>query len=76
MRETTRDLHKALEEHYGSEVAYCKGVFWVREPRTRLTIAQARRITGIAATKREPRMVVQPWGDYATIAAFSGYKFS
>ncbi len=49
---------------------YVRGMGWV-------SYENARELAGVAKhtpTPRAPRTVHQPWGDYAIIAAFSGYK--
>ena len=54
------------EKGFGN-VLQGKGGFWVKG-KGFYTLAQARKITGIKAPKRDPKPRVQPWGDFATIA--------
>jgi len=58
-----------LEEHYGAPVLQGKGGFWIRGHGF-ITLAKARKITGIKAPSRE-RQRMPAWGDYATIAALN-----
>jgi len=62
-----RELIVALEKHYKTDVLYCKGSFLIRG-KPPISMAKARRITGIEGEKRKPRTQLLPWGDYATIA--------
>lgn len=71
MRADTASVLTALEQKYGADnVAHGKGGFWIRGdgPTRHITLAQARRETGLAATPRQKRPKQAPWGDYATIA--------
>ena len=68
-----KEIAEALERHFASKALIGKGGFWVKEHGF-ISLAKARRITGIKATPREPRARVQPWGDYATIAKINGVR--
>jgi hypothetical protein len=75
-QETRRAIVEALTaQGYEAELGkdggfYVRGMGWV-------SYENARKLAGVAKhtpTPRAPRTVQQPWGDYAIIAAFSGYK--
>lgn len=72
MKESTREVLNALEL-MGKEVIYGKGGFWIKDEGF-ITLAQARKMTGVAAPKREKREEIQPYGDYATIFMINGGK--
>lgn len=65
-KDEREQLRIALETHFGAPALYGKGGFWVKD-HGHISLAKARKLTGIAATPREyrPRMM---YGDYATIA--------
>lgn len=63
-----KELLDAVKKHYHTEDAgygkggiFVKGVPWI-------SIAQARKITGIKGKERECKPRQKPWGDYATVA--------
>jgi len=62
---TAADVLAALEAQ-GLEVLKGKGGFWIRNE-GHITLAQARKRTGIAAPKRQTRERVAPYGDAAWI---------
>jgi hypothetical protein len=70
MRETTKEVLVALENLKGKDnVLYGKGGFWIRGEGW-ISLAKARRITGIKAPKREPRPIfINP--DYYALACFA-----
>jgi hypothetical protein len=70
MQNTTKELQTALSAALGKKVMYVKGSFCVNtEPDcTWVSIAQARKITGLKAPERNERVRVSAYGDYATIA--------
>ena len=65
-REERIKLLKALAQHYKTDVMTGKGGFFVKGEGF-VTIAKARKVTGIEGPKREPARVQSAWGDYATI---------
>lgn len=67
---TSTDVAAALAE-MGHEVLGGKGGFWLRG-RGYVSLEQARRMTAIAAPKREPHGRQLPWGDFAAIVAING----
>lgn len=69
---TVQNVQKALEAN-GAEVLRGKGGFWIKG-KGFITLAQARKQTGIDAPKRRTRGRQLPWGDYATIAAINGVR--
>jgi hypothetical protein len=73
MKETTRTVLAALQSA-GLEVLSGKGGFWIKGEGF-LTLAQARKRTGIAAPEREARPQQQPWGEFATITLLNGHRF-
>ena len=64
-------IAEALRRHYHAEVMYGKGGWWVKG-HGHITVAEARRLTGIEAAPRAKRSRSLPWGDYASIAAMHG----
>ena len=56
-----------LAENYQADVIQGKGGFWVKGHGF-ITLAAARKITGIPATTRRVVERQSAWGDYATIA--------
>ena len=64
-------LGDTLAEKTGCEVLQGKGGFWVRG-RGFVTLAQARKMTGIVAPKRPCRAKTLPYGEYAWFAAMNG----
>lgn len=66
---TTRHqvIRDALSEHYHADVLQGKGGFWIRGHGF-LSLAKARRLTGMAPQPRPPVIRQAAWGDYATIA--------
>ena len=60
------------EKGFGN-VLQGKGGFWVKG-KGFYTLAQARKITGIEAPKRQLKEKLKPWGDYATIAMLNQPK--
>lgn len=69
MRETAREVLIALNKIKGEEnVLYGKGGFWIKGEGW-ISLAQARKLTGIKAPKREPRPIfISP--DYYALACF------
>lgn len=67
MRDSTRVLMDALEKATGMPVLHGKGGFWIKGHGF-VTIAKARRMTGVPAPERRVRERVPAWGDYAIIA--------
>ena len=67
------ELLEALKSHFNSEVLTGKGGFFIKGHGF-ITIAQARRITGIKAKPRTKHARIMPYGDYATIAQINGIK--
>jgi hypothetical protein len=70
-------LVSALAKHYGTEVMYGKGGFWIRgkgnTKTTHISLAKARSVTGIKPeAKRNPRKVSGGYGDYATLRKIVG----
>jgi hypothetical protein len=72
MQESTKEVLNALVTR-GFEVIYGKGGFWIKGQGF-ITLAQARKLTGIQAPKREFRPRVQAWGDWATVAMINGRR--
>ena len=71
-------LADTLAEKLGKhqwDVIHGKGGFWIKGDRF-YTLREARKITGLPAPTRHcDRMVMQAWGDYATIAQLNkAYK--
>jgi len=63
-----QDLIKGLTEKLDTKnIISGKGGFWIKG-KGFITIAQARKLTGIKATPRNYSPVMSAWGDYATIA--------
>jgi hypothetical protein len=69
---TANDVQTALEAQ-GLEVLKGKGGFWVKGE-GHITLAQARKRTGIAAPARQRREPQPAWGDFATIAMLNGAR--
>lgn len=70
-------LVSALAKHYGTEVMYGKGGFFIRGKgnvkTSHISLAKARSITGIKAeAKRNPRKVSGGYGDYAILRKIVG----
>lgn len=70
MNGTRQDVQEALQAA-GCQVLSGKGGFWIRGEGF-ITLAAARKRTGIAAPKRNFRGRQAAWGDFATIAAMNG----
>ena len=69
-------LADTLAEKLGKhqwDIIHGKGGFWIKG-HGHFTLQQARKLTGIKATPRQPRQVLAPYGDYATIAQINGIK--
>jgi hypothetical protein len=71
MQTTTRQLLEALHAEGYEAITAPQGGFFVKG-HGHMTIAQARKITGIQASPRPRRERQAPWGDFAIIAAMSG----
>lgn len=69
---TASDVQAALEAQ-GREVLKGKGGFWIKGE-GHITLAHARKRTGIAAPARQRRERQQAWGDFATIAILNGAR--
>jgi len=64
------EVATALANTLGKEVGdlmYGKGGFFVRGGGF-ISLAKARRMTGIKGPKRNPRLIQPAWGEYAIIA--------
>jgi hypothetical protein len=70
MSGSSSDVLNALQAQ-GFEVLAGKGGFWIRGE-GHITLAQARKRTGIAAPKRQPRATQQPFGDYGWMLGIAG----
>ena len=64
-------LSSALKRHYKTDVAYGKGGFFVRG-KGHVTVAQARRVTGVKAQARPRRPKTGGYGDYAILRKVAG----
>lgn len=64
------DISAALSALKGAEVCFGKGGFWIRGQGF-ITLAQARRLTGIAGPKHERRARVVFGGDWGMIGALN-----
>lgn len=64
-------LVKALKKHYKADVMYGKGGFFVRG-KGHISMATARRVTGIKAEPRKRRGKTGGYGDYATLRKIVG----
>lgn len=64
------DISTALATLKGAEVMFGKGGFWVRSQGF-ITLAEARKLTGVAAPKRERRERVMFGGDWGMIGALN-----
>jgi len=69
--EQKQKLIKALRKHYKADVMYGKGGFFIKG-KGHITIAQARKITGIKGETRQPRPKTGGYGDYATLRKIVG----
>lgn len=69
--EQKQRLIEALKKHYATDVMYGKGGFFIRGE-GHITIAQARKITGIEAEPRETHLMTGGYGDYATLRKIAG----
>ena len=65
------NIAKALKRHYKADVMSGKGGFFVRG-KGHVTIAQARRVTGIKAKPKPRRAKTGGYGDYATLRKIAG----
>jgi len=70
---TDKKLCEALKGIYGEFIMVGRGGFWIKDHGF-VTLAQARKITGIRGKERKKRIAVNAWGDYATIAMINGVK--
>ena len=70
MKEGTMEVLRALQA-MGYEVLYNSGTFAIRG-KGLVSLAQARKMTGIQAPKREVRERVTAYGDWAWVAAING----
>lgn len=70
MRDSTRQVLEALKV-MGKEVITGKGGFFIRNEGF-ITLAAARRLTGINAPTRQRRERVTAYGDWAMVAAING----
>lgn len=80
MTDSTREVLGTLEGLFPSYgVLYHNGVFSIGRDgegtHKQLTLAQARKVTGVTAPKRE-RRVRAAWGDYAAMCAFATGRFA
>lgn len=66
-------LGDALKEKMAADVLQGKGGFWVKN-KGFYTLAEARRLTGIAAPSRKARPKVALYGDWAWVARINGIK--
>ena len=64
-------LSGALKRHYKVDVAYGKGGFFVRG-KGHITVAQARRVTGVKAPARPRKAKTGGYGDYAILRKIAG----
>ena len=64
-------LLKALKKHYKTDVLLGKSGFFVKG-KGHISIATARRVTGIKAEPRQRRAKSGGYGDYATIRKIAG----
>ena len=64
-------LLKALKKHYKAEVLFGKGGFFIRG-KGHISVAQARKVTGIKGEPRQRRAKSGGYGDYATIRKIAG----
>lgn len=70
MTTISREVLDALNDQ-GLEVLAGKGGFFIKGEGF-ISLAQARKRTGVATKKREVRQRVTAYGDYAIIAAING----
>ena len=69
------ELLEAVKTYYKTQdVLTGKGGFFIKGHGF-ITIAKARRLTGIKAQPRTKHARIMPYGDYATIAQINGIKF-
>ena len=61
-----KDIIEALQTKYNSDVLFGKGGFWVKGEGF-ISLAKARKITGIKGTERKPQEMRPCYGDYATL---------
>ena len=73
VRRLIMELLEAVKSHFNSEVLTGKGGFFIKGHGF-ITIAQARKITGVKAKPRQTHQRIMPYGDYATIAQINGIK--
>ena len=66
-----QELLKALKKHYKTEVLYGKGGFFVKG-KGHISMATARRVTGIKPEPRERRAKSGGYGDYAIMRKIAG----
>ena len=66
-------LHRAIERHFKADALFGKGGFWVKGHGF-VTLAKARRITGVVGVKRQPREYIAPYGDWAMVGAINHIK--
>lgn len=69
---SSQDVQNKLRE-MGKQVLSGKGGFWIKDQGF-VSLAKARKMTGISAPKREAREKVGPFGDWATIYYVNGGK--
>ena len=67
----TKNLWKALKEYYKTDVMSAKGGFFVRG-KGFISLAKARKVTGIKATPRARRGKTGGFGDYAILRKIVG----
>lgn len=72
MTDTTRQVLDALKAQ-GHDVVHGKGGFWLRDHGF-VTLAQARRMTGVEAPKRPMQPRMSAYGDWAWVAAINRVK--
>jgi len=70
-QEEKQKLIKALKKHYKAEVLSGKGGFFIRG-KGHISIAKARKITGIKGKPRQQRAKSGGYGDYAIVRKIAG----
>ena len=70
-QEEKQQLIKALKKHYKTDVLSGKSGFFIKG-KGHISIAEARRITGIKAKPRVRRGKTGGYGDYATLRKIAG----
>lgn len=69
--EDRAEMIKSLKSYFQTDVAYGKGGFFIKG-KGFITIAKARKLTGIIAKKRNPTRKTGGYGDYAIIRKIVG----